>query len=228
MSDKLEGIVLSKRKHTGGSLIVTVLSENGLVSFYFRGGEKKGQHLFPMACGTIIYKQNARSELHNMTSFDLEQHHRFIQDPRRVAISFFVAELLMKCTAEHNPDPHLYARCKALVHELDERAPKSLPLFILIELTHPLGIRIDLEADTKQRLVFDVQDGKIGHGIESELNPSGIAVQLIANYLNAEYSDLFERGVYRVAVAILLRYYAEHYPNVARMKSVEVLNETMA
>lgn len=228
MSNTVEGIFLSKRKHTGGSLIVTVLTENGLMSFYYRGGEKKAQHLFPMAAGTVVYNQNSRSDLHNMTSFELEEYHDFIQDPRRVAIAFFAAELLLKCTAEHNPDAYLFQRSKNVLKELNVRSPKSLPLFILLELTDPLGIRIDSSEEVEQAQIFDLNEGTIAQGIESNTNASGVPVNLIANYLKGSFENNFDRAVYRQSVSLMLQYYAEHYPGVARMKSVEVLYETMA
>lgn len=228
MSDSIEGIFLSKRKHTGGSLIVTILSENGLMSFYFRGGEKKAQHLFPMAYGTIIYQQNARSELHNMSAFELKEYHQYIEDPRRVAIAFFTAELLMKCTAEHNPDVYLFERTKDLIVALNERSPKSLPLYVLLWLTDPLGIRIDVENNDDDHQVFDLNEGRIGGGIATNQKAGGVVVELIKSYLNSDNERNYDRSIYRQAVSLMLHYYAEHYPGVARMKSVEVLYETMA
>lgn len=228
MSNTVEGIVLSKRKHTNSSLIVTVLTENGLMSFYYRGGEKKAQHLFPMASGTVIYNQNSRSELHNMSSFELEDFQNFIQDPRRVAIAFFTSELLLKCTAEHNPDAYLFAQSKHILKELNVRSPKTLPLFVLLELTDPLGIRIDGKSETNYAQVVDLHEGKIVHGSVSTTQTGVEALTLISNYLRADFEHKYDRAVYRQAVRLMLQYYAEHFPGVARMKSVEVLYETMA
>lgn len=230
MAEKINGIFLTRRKHTSGSLVTTFLTdEEGLKSFYFRGGEKKSAMLYPLAEGSVIYSPNKRMDLLPMSGFESLHPDNFAYDPRRGAIAFFIAELLMKCTTENNPDAALYERTSTLREALNnEDRVALLPLYALVLLMDPLGICIAVDREEHSGQVLDIQDGVIRGGIDSEKTPGGRMINWLADQLTETASSIvLSREESNQLLRLLLHYYAEHFPGVHKMKSLEVLHETM-
>jgi recombinational DNA repair protein (RecF pathway) len=227
MAEKVEGIFLARRKHTSGSIIAIFLTEEGLKSYYFRGGEKKSATLYPLSQGTIVYSPGNRTDLQRMSGFELDHTDNFILDPRRLTLAFFMAELLMKCTTENNPDPELFKITKDISRSINE--DDGLALVIpkaMIRLMDPLGIRVAIDSTQRERQVFDLFSGEIRNGLSSENAPSGDVVNWIADELCAHETPTDRETAYK-ALQLLLKYFTLHFPGVQHMKSLEVLHETM-
>jgi recombinational DNA repair protein (RecF pathway) len=229
MAEKIEGILLSRVQHTSGAFVVTFLTENeGLKSFYFRGGQKKGGTVFPLAHGTIIFTQRTASGMPSMSGFELIGNSGFTSDPRRVSIAFFLSELITRCTAAENPDARLYQTLRSITELLSsEVSVKNLPLRCLVEIMLPLGISPTLEA-THGPLVFDLAEGTIRKGTSSERTPGGEEITLIAAQMGLENVIAPSQEIAQRALNVLLLYYKQHFPGIERLKTLEVLRETMA
>lgn len=225
MSEKIEGILLSKVQHTSGAVVLNFLTDQGLKAFYFRGAQKKGSLLFPLAVGSIVYAPKTTG-LSNMFSFDLIENGSFTADPRRVAVAFFIAELLARCAVAENPDPYLYANVLEIVRDLNQaKNTRELAVKYLVQLLEPLGISPMIESMDSP--VFDLLNGVIRTGSHGETTPGGEEVHLISKFLSDENDVSMKHETVQRAVDLLIKYYKQHFPSVERLKSLEVLRETM-
>ena len=145
-STNINALVLHSRPYGEGREIVQFLTETmgkfaGVRRLSKRGGF---QRLQPFTLGHV--RVSGRSSLMNVSSFDYVKKYDFAGE--RLAVGFYVLELIQKLLAEGEPDPGIYqSTIKALEWlSTTDQIEKCLRIFE-IELLASLGYEVDFGSE---------------------------------------------------------------------------------
>ena len=225
------GIVLSRKSYSETSLIVTILTkEKGLKTFIYKGGKKKGQHIFPLCLAEITHYSRKESELLHLTDVSQIKSWSFQFDPTRSALAFYCCELLYQCIKSENIEKELFSYLEKIIGEIDSSPVDPLfPLIFSIELTKLLGF--GPLTDEKNYNYFDLSQGAFTSSIEEgdhycqKKSPSIEVIFNLAKGLKPQ--DQITKSTRRQSLKTMLDYYRIHIPGFKELKSLAVLETVL-
>ena len=145
-STNINALVLHSRPYGEGKEIVQFLTESmGKFAGVRRLSKRSGfQRLQPFTLGHV--RVSGRSSLLNVSSFDYVK--KYDLDGERLALGFYVLELIQKLLVEGEPDSGIYhSTIKALEWlSTSDRIEKCLRIFE-IELLASLGYEVDFSSE---------------------------------------------------------------------------------
>lgn len=230
---QVEGIVLQKIDYSETSLVIKVLTEDGLQSFIYQGAKRKGKKgnlISPLAILSVEFYRRNDSDLGKIKTVEPAVVFKTIPfDPFKSSVVFFMNEVLNKAIKEKDPDPDLYTFLRSILEILDISDDISaFPIRFLYQLTKYLGFYPQVDLDGA---FFDLQEGRYRKNIPNHpfyLSKEKSAL-LIAysgtNFdgLNDPKTTLTER---RQLVNDLLNYYKVIFDNFEEIQSLAILEAT--
>jgi DNA repair protein RecO (recombination protein O) len=229
----VEGIVLQKTDYSETSLIIKVLTHDGLQSFIYQGAKRKGKKgnlISPLAILAIEYYRRDDSNLGKIRSVEPAVVYKTIPfDPFKSSIVFFMNEVLNKAIKERDADPDLYTFLRSLLEILDiSEDISAFPIKFLYQLTKYLGFYPQVDKDG---LYFDLQEGRYRKNIPS--HPFYLSKEksaLLLSYSGTNFDGLHDPKTTlnerRQLVNDLLNYYKVIFDNFEEIKSLAILEAT--
>ncbi len=228
MKESETGILLNRIAYSETSLILTFYTQSsGIQKYIFQGGKKKAAFLSPLAVCEMQTYGRPDSDLKKISQLEIALVCHGIQgNPLRSAVAFFMAEVLAKCLRASQQDASLFQFLVTQIQLLDESTRLSaFPLQFLLGLSHHLGIEPQLASENPQ--FFDLEEGEIGSFLNRQhACYSGEAVALLVALLTETEVDS-TKAQRREAFEIMLRYYSMHLPSFGKLKTTEVIEETL-
>ncbi|MBD3636531.1 MAG: DNA repair protein RecO [Crocinitomicaceae bacterium] len=228
-----EGIVLQKIDYSETSLIVRLLTPEGIQSFIFQGAKrknKKGNLIRPMAIISVEYFKRGDSELAKIRIVEPALVFKNIPyDPYKSSVLFFMNEVLIKTITEKETDNDLYTFIRSLLEILDLSTNISnFPIKFLYQLTKYLGFYPQEEESGKY---LDLQEGKYvryipNHPFYLSEEKSAQLIELSGTKFDGVSDPLIPLNRRRELVYDLLKYYEVVIDNFKEVQSVAVLEAT--
>lgn len=230
MKQTNQGFFLHRTPFSDSSLIVTFYTlEKGIQKYLFKGGKKKSAGLFPMALCELEYYGRPESTLLNLTKAESKANLTFQFDPVKASISYFFAEIVLKCFQEENEDPYVFEFLKNQVSEFDKTEKVSFfPIQFLVALTDQFGIQPYLQNENGR--YFNLDDGEISdYNSSLQRTASGKEVELIIEIITGMplHTDEFPKTIRQKALETMLTYLSIHVPNFQKLKSYKVIQELL-
>ena len=230
---EVEGIVLQKVDYSETSLIIKVLTLDGIQSFIYQGAKRKGKKgnlISPLAVLSIDYYQRKDSDLGKIKSVEPAIVFKNIPfDPLKSSIVFFMNEVLNKAIKERDADPDLYTFIRSILEILDlSEHTASFPIKFLYQLTKYLGFYPQID---EGGLYFDLQEGRYRKNLPNHpfyLSKEKSTLLLAfsgTNFdgLNDPKTTIHQR---RQLVNDLLNYYKVIFDNFEEVQSLAILEAT--
>jgi DNA repair protein RecO (recombination protein O) len=235
---KTQAIVLHTTDYSDTSLIVKLYTQaHGVQRFLVKGAKRKGasvkSNLFqPLYLLDVVAYKNERNQLQALREVKVSTLLASItSSPQKIAIVFFMNEIMYKCFQEEesNPDLFSFLHESILLLENTEEHFVNLHLIFMLRLSRFLGFYPKGNYSTLNQW-FDMQEGLFMG-----------APPLHAKYLSEESSTLFNqlllssyydmerlvlsRQERKKLLTILIEYYELHLPQIGKIKSQTILQD---
>ncbi|MEO9533827.1 MAG: DNA repair protein RecO [Crocinitomicaceae bacterium] len=230
---EVEGIVLQKIDYSETSLIIKVLTNDGLQSFIYQGAKRKGKKgnlISPLAIITIDYYQRNDSDLAKIKSIEPAVVFKTIPfDPFKSSVVFFMNEVLNKSIKERDPDQELYTFLRSILEILDiSDEIASFPIKFLYQLTKYLGFYPQID---EGGLYFDLQEGRYrkyipNHPFYLSKEKSALLLAFSGTNFDGLQDPKTTLNDRRQLVNDLLNYYKVIFDNFQDIQSLAILEAT--
>ncbi len=251
-----QGLVLHTTKYAESSIIAKIFTrELGLRSYIVKGirsasGRNKQNLLQPLSHLDMTVYDNPKKQLQYIKEMHPATYHNMASDSVKMALVFFMDEVLYKSLREEEPNPQLF---DYVVEQLDELAPQAdkapamtppqrhntLPIRFLLHTSRYLGIE-PLDNYSIHEPLFNLKEGRF------QAPPSAYAAATNPNihyFLDAHASSTLHyclAGVHghdnmpiltapqrKNTLTNLLDYYQVHLTDFKRFQSHEVLHAVL-
>lgn len=237
MIQETQGIVISSIQFKENSSIVQVYTPNlGLHGFLVSGSGKRAKRFRavfqPLSLVDIIYYHKEGQNLSRIKEYHLKSPFMNIQmDILKTTVALFIAELLLKCLREDEPNTALYAYLNTAVQylELTEENIGAFPFVFLVKLTRFFGIEPHLEIQNSP--YFDLLEAKfvsspIGHDFclnTDQINHWKHAIDQGFDYqltgVNSQEKDDL--------LSTIITYFQLHVPGLKELQSKNILKQIL-
>jgi DNA repair protein RecO (recombination protein O) len=245
MTHKTKGIVLRSVKYGETSLILTILTELfGLQTFIVSGirtNKKTGNKAAMFQPSSILDLEvyyNEQKQINRIKDASWAVlYQNIFNDVVKNSVGLFMVELLQKTIKQPENDPDLFYFCEDCLKELDLAKPAvtaNMPLYFSLQLTHFFGFKIETPVLTdRDNLFLDLYEGTF-----SDIRPphshfiQGEFASLTAELLKVIHPrDLDQVPLNQTRRRELLRsyleYYALHFPDFGKLKTLDVMYEVL-
>jgi len=246
MTHKTKGIVLRTVKFGETSLVVTILTELFGIQTYMVSGirtnKKSGSKAILYQPSAILDLEVYHNEQRSMNRIREASwsviYKNVLSDVVKNSVASFIVELLQKTIRQPENDPSLFYFCEDCLKELDEARPAiaaNLPLFFTLQLPHFFGLKLESPQGSPDHdsIFLDLYEG-IFTSRRPEHNHfvQGENAVLTAELLKVIHpQDLDQVSLNQLKRRELLRayleYYALHFPEFGKLKTIEVMNEVL-
>jgi DNA repair protein RecO (recombination protein O) len=233
MTGHLEGIVLQKTDYSESSLIIKLLTEEGIQSFIFQGAKRKGKKgnlISPLAILSVEYFKRNDSALGKISKVEPAIIFKEIPfDPFKSSIVFFMNEVLNKTIKEKDTDHELYTFVRSILEILDLTTHSAnFPIKFLYELTKYLGF---YPQDEENGCYLDLQEGRYvkyqpNHPFYLSKEKSSLLLQFSGMNFDGKNDPNVTLNDRRELVHDLLNYYKVIFENFEDIQSLSVLEAT--
>jgi DNA repair protein RecO (recombination protein O) len=240
MQVKTQGIVLHQIKYSETSIIATLYTRShGRITILVQGARKKRakiraslfQHLFLLDL-EMYYKDTRNLQKLKEASIDIP-FREIPYDYRKRTIALFLAEVLYKTLHEEESNPFLfdfiYNHIKIL--DLKENGLSHFHINFLIQLTKHLGFFPENNYNATNSY-FDLKKGqfvglKPSHDNFLPEEESRYFSKLM-DYSSNQHAELtLNRKLRNKLLEAILEFYYMHAPEISKIKSYDVLKETL-
>ncbi|MCB0428919.1 MAG: DNA repair protein RecO [Flavobacteriales bacterium] len=232
-----EAIVLNSIRFQENKLITRVLTEDlGMRSVISSRGNAKSNRnkglLQPLSILEISFSLREKSQLHHIR--EVQNAHPLLtlqQDPIKISLALFTAELLHKALREEATSPQLFRFVRQTIIDLDD-APGVSSSFIIgfpLGLMRHLGIQPHNNR-TEDAPYFHLEEGEFfRHPASSPDAPTREESLVLSEMLEALPGDVvfntIGRPMRKRLTAILLSYLRFHRPGFGELRSYQVLEQ---
>lgn len=230
----IEGIILRKTAYSETSLILNVLTAEGIQSFLFQGAKRKGKNgnlVSPLAILQLHYYKRNDSSLGKISSIEPAVLFTEIPyDPVKSGILFFINEIINACINEKDADPDLYEFVKSVIQILDLTPNyKNIPLKFLYQFTKYLGF---YPQTTEHPYYLDLQEGRYvkytpNHPFYLSKEKSALLLAFSGTKFDMDSDPTISLNDRRELLYDLLNYYKVIIENFPEIKSVGVLESVL-
>lgn len=214
MQHSTQGIVLTCTRYKDNACIVSIFTKDfGKTSYVVYNPQSKRakirlQHIQPMSILDMEVTHRENKEIQQLTEAKLHPiSYQLYENPAKISICFFTAELIQKCIETTNVDSDLY---NFIVHSItslvQSREIQSYPLAFLLDLAKYIGI-----------YPYDEEENEVIKWLPEE--EKRLFLQLLTNYKELDRSNR------RKAMQLLIAYYKHYLPGMGELKSLSVLSE---
>lgn len=230
MKQTQQGFFLHRTPFSDSSLIVTFYTqEKGIQKYLFKGGKRKAAALFPMALCELEFYGRPESSLLNLTKVESTKGFSFQFNPIKGVISYFLAEIVLKCFREENKDAFFFQFLKNQIIELDNAEKVTFyPIQFLVKLTDQLGIQPYIQSEKAS--AFHLDDGELREFLSPNTRSyQGKEVDLLIKILQETpiQTSEFPKIIRQKTLEILLEYLEIHIPNFNKLQSYEIIQEIL-
>ncbi|MFN4298358.1 MAG: DNA repair protein RecO [Thermaurantimonas sp.] len=235
MNTKLRAIILSSVTASGGAVIITALTDvYGKISFITKGiyskkAVVKPAYLMPLNILELQIEYRQNKDLH----FIREAKPLFIPSsleaqPTKRAISFFVAEVILRCIHEHQPLPAVFEFVFRWIEAFDESEHSAglIVHWLLAHLIKMLGIEPNLLPGNHW---LDLVEGKSvaeePHHPQKARPDLATQLYLLFNQTDMYNPDSVGKSAKSELLDVLLLYLRLHIPEFGTPKTLSVLKE---
>ena len=184
---KTQAIVLQALKHQDSSLVLKLFSnQKGLITSYLKNDRAKKKRTVKWQLLDVVNLDLVHSNKNDFygireASYALNHIKRY-QDPYKLSMSYFVAEILLKAISEKNMAySELYEFALISLNHLDETKNISLyPIDFLLKLSDVLGIKPKVVDGAD---IFNLTEGTIDTAPVGLQSISTIEVKLLADFI---------------------------------------------
>lgn len=240
MLSTTRGIVLSSFDYSETSLICRIYTlEGGLLSYIAKGVRRKNarmhRNLFaPLTLLQISANHKSPDQLTVLRDASCYRHMPSMgMDIKKVSISLFMAEMLVRCLSTPHPDAELYEFIEHEITSLNQAKGNysSFPLRFATHLTRHMGISPHNNYSPR-RPWFDLLDGQFYPGLPPHPN----YLEIEAGHSLASFLTALDAGIElpiipylerKQLLSSLLLYYRHHLPAFGELKSVQVLSDLL-
>lgn|SRR5574344_490608 len=242
-----QGLVLHTTKYSETSIIAKVFTRQlGVKSYIVKGvcssrSRVKQNLLQPLSYLDMVVYNNPKSTLNHIKEMKPAVALTGIAiDTVRVAMVFFLNELLYKTLREEEPNPELFDYTVRSMTHIDQspHLSASLPILYLIQISHFLGIE-PLDNYSRHEPLFNLVEGRFlappsRRGIPSSNEDYFLDVDAsiqLHYYLTAAHGGTpcpqlpLESRI--SLIGMLLQYYQTHLTDFKNFKSHEVLHAVL-
>jgi DNA repair protein RecO (recombination protein O) len=224
-----QGIVLKRSNYSENSLMVSLLTLEGIKRYIFPGGKKKSGHILqPLSRIEVTAYKRPESDLPRITAVTPSIVFQDLPfNPIKSGLAFFLAELLMTTFSDGDIDAKTYAWIEEEIHFIDvEHHLANYPSWFLIRLTKDLGILPELQA--QEVFYFDLEEGLLmPQRPMRHTYIQGDAVQHVAFFIRnnkqAALALQLSKSQRKQLLQDILRYYQFQLDHFKVPKSLEVL-----
>lgn len=237
-----KGIVFQSVKYGDTSLVVKIFTEElGLQSYMVKGvrsnkAKQKPSFFEPLTLLDLEVYRKPNQNLQHIKEIRVDYPWQNIPFSfEKQCILLFLNEFLYKCVREESPDKELFNWIyhSLIWFDLEEKFFLNFHLFFLVQLTRFLGFypKTD-ELKIYDVPVFDMQEGSfINHHPIHHYFIEGNAVQKILGLLKASTGTLktiqISTKERRLILDTLLQFYQLHFPELGKIKSLDILRTLM-
>jgi DNA repair protein RecO (recombination protein O) len=241
-----KGIVLRTVKYGETSVIVSVYTELfGIQSYLVNGVRKSTKRssgsaasFQPAALLDLIVYHNDLKQLQRIREFKwsyLYQHIFF--DVRKNAVSMYMVELLQKLFKQPEENEPLFQFIEdAFIHldNADDGVVANYALYFALHLPVFFGFRIEDNFDGQKNPILDLQEGiftssRPSHPYFLEGPLAEFTSQLLKRLHPEELKQMrLNQTLRRQLLQAFEDYYALHFPEFGRMRSLPVLQELLS
>lgn len=243
MTHKTKGIVLRSIKYGETSLVVTIFTEAFGVQTYMVNGVRsskksapKAIYFQPTAILDLVVYHSENKNMHRIKEFTWAVlYQNLLSHVVKNSIASFMAELLLKCLKQPEPNTDLFEFCEASLLELDQ-ADKTVmanfALFFTLHLTHFFGFRMT-DNYSSENCILDLQEGNFidhqpTHPYFLDDKPAALTAQLLKVMQPYELESFkLNQDTRRKLLVRYLEYYALHISEFGQMKTLLVLHEVL-
>ncbi|MFT4600631.1 MAG: DNA repair protein RecO (recombination protein O) [Arenicella sp.] len=233
MTGTLEGIVLQKTDYSETSLIIKLLTPEGVQSFIFQGAKRKGKKgnlISPLAILSIEYYKRNDSTLGKISKVEPSIIFKEIPfNPFKSSIVFFMNEVLNKTIKEKDVDHDLYTFVRSILEILDLTTHSAnFPIKFLYELTKYMGFYPQVD---EGGCFLDLQEGRYvrhqpNHPFYLSIEKSALLLQFSGMNFDGKDDPNVTLKDRRELVYDLLNYYKVIFENFEDIQSLSVLEAT--
>jgi len=230
----IEGIILRKTDYSETSLVLTVLTQEGIQSFLFQGAKRKGKNgnlVSPLAILELHYYKRNDSSLGKISAIEPAIVFTEIPyDPIKSSIIFFMNEIINACIKEKDADHDLYEFIKSVIQILDLTDNyKNIPLKFLYHFTKYLGFYPQV---TENPNYLDLQEGKYvpytpNHPFYLSKEKSALLLAFSGTKFDGNSDPTISLNDRRELLHDLLNYYKVIFENFPEIQSVDVLESVL-
>lgn len=239
MQLKSRGIVVHSTKYGESSLIVKIFTEtSGMLSFMVNGVRssraKTTASLFePLNILELTYTFRENKSLQRFSDIRLQQLFTGLRtEERRAFMGWLMAELLMKCIREHEPNADLFEFIESSILQLDRDAyVPEFHLLFMIKLCGLLGFELQGNYNELNNR-FNLEEGQFTTAYSGSSNllnetESKLIFQLLQSTGEVGQPKLQNRMERNLALDALVRYYQFHVEGFLSLKSPAILSGMM-
>lgn len=225
-----KGIILNRISYGDSSFIVTVYTlEKGIQKFIFQGAKKKKVPIYPLLIAEITYYKRPDSELGKLTAVEAKNHLQELSfDPIKSVISFFIADVLLKCLKHEYEDSELYFFLESFIQAINEADDLShFPIHFLTEFSKHLGICPNV-LDENPRY-FNLIDGELSNQkpIGDIYSTDEIATIIYDCIENQITTQKFSKLIRKDALEAMIRYYQMHIPQFGDLTTLAIIDDIL-
>lgn len=229
----IEGIVLRKINYSESSLILKLLTENGIKSFIFPGAKRKnktGNLSRPLAVVNVSFFSRNDSDLGKITEISLsEKNLNLYEDPIKATVVYFLNELLEHSITEEEENVPLYEFVKHGLQILNlQQHYSNFPIKFSVELLRYLGYYPQIEpTSSHSEMFFDLMAGKmVPYEPKHPQFIQPVLTSVLMNLMNESLTEnhLKISSIQRQKLLVyLMDYYKYKMDGFRPLKSIEVL-----
>ena len=228
-----QGLVLRTTKYSETSVIVKIFTrELGVRSYIVKGvrsakGRVKQNMLQPLSYLDLEVYDSPKTTLNYIKDMHFaNQFAELKSDNVKVALLFFMDEVLYKTLGEEEPMPEVFDYVVDQMTELDEGKiqPSNQPLLFMLQMSTYLGIE-PLNNYSAGEPWFNLREGKfVGSHTDDYMLDN--TKSLMMHYLLAAYhgASKVPKLSKQRALHTLIDYYGLHLPEFRNFKSHEILH----
>ncbi|MBC7862195.1 MAG: DNA repair protein RecO [Bacteroidia bacterium] len=238
---KTQGIILNNVKYGDKKVISKIYTLHyGLQTYAINFGTTqkskiKPAHLQPLNQVDLEIFFKEKNEVNRVTEIRiLYPYTELNRNINKNCIAVFLNEVLLKSLRESGSNEILFDFVTFSFQQLDkkEKDYNSFHLFFLIELSQHLGFFAQNNF-SDSHTYFNLMDGRFEekpppHANYLDINDSAVFSRMLANYNEYEHSGLINSAERTKQLNLLLQYYRFHIPGFNELKTLSVLQSTLA
>ena len=182
-----------------------------------------------MLIAEITYYKRPDSELGKLTAVEAKNHLQELSfDPIKSVISFFIADVLLKCLKHEYEDSELYFFLESFIQAINEADDLShFPIPFLTEFSKHLGICPNV-LDENPRY-FNLIDGELSNQkpIGDIYSTDEIATIIYDCIENQITTQKFSKLIRKDALEAMIRYYQMHIPQFGDLTTLAIIDDIL-
>ncbi|MEA3451503.1 MAG: DNA repair protein RecO [Bacteroidota bacterium] len=235
MISKTQGIVLNRYKYTDNKVIVHIFTrlhgKRAFIIYNSKSKKKKIINLFqPLFILDLEISQKQRSNFANIKEVSIHKPYQTLtSSPEKLAIVFFISEILSKTIDEEQIDEALFDFLIESFVLLDNcKKPANFHIAFLAAYSIYIGIMPENNFDVHNKY-FNIREGKFTTKYSKDYSMNENLSKKFFSILDGGITGFqkiqFNKNERNAIISKIINFFAYNFNNISKFKSLDVLIE---